>query len=886
MIFEMLITSSVLILGILGLRKLTLGRISMRLRYGLWLLVALRLLMPVSVGTSPLSVMNLFSDFRQESAAQGGMLSGQGGGAQAESPHAGQTVKADGDAALQLLQNPAQEAAGKGKNITPVTDGMQDGTPAAAAKEEISHGRTPVAFGIAAVWLLGVLALGGYLFFQRFRFVRYLRRNRRALSEREIPAPMREKLSGRGMEVYRVKGLPGPCLVGKHIYIGERTPQGEQEMRHVLAHEYCHRVHGDGFWAFLRCALGAVYWFDPLVWAAAFAARQDSDLACDEAAVRLLGQEERFAYGRTLLSLLQESGGGAECPGMPLLFSGGERGVRERIVSLTGNGKAGGVVLTAVLSLVMLLCGCAFTGAGQDAAASSEAEDGQEAGALEEGENGQGTIVSEGQDGNDSPETDSQQAPDEETDGGFARMQTEEEEAPDAAEQAAFEEVLNYGGVMAGRDDSELSLDRRVDVQHFYEYRAGLREDGPEEGWYLLCRAEEEPLSIYGLYTEEFGCRGMKILIGEDVNTFDRNWYPSFMNEDSKNIRVLERARDGLPRRFVWQYVEEESYGCEIWRLGGGFRYDTGTVELETLPKEDYLSWADRHLSWQIDPERQQVRIFYDGDEDGYIGALDISAYEGLPVEAAGMGQKTVSFELDSGAFEGEECVALYLTVGLKLEGSEEIFIDGLNPLAVPVFFREDGDTGFRFGQPKVDERYVTHSTEQQGMLEELREEAGEEGQEDGGTVSEGEDHLSEPLVNSEEGHHDLLISFRNPCPDYDRVSNPYGARTHPLTGEVKVHHGVDLAAPKGADVVAAAAGTVFATGFDAENGSYVVLWHEDSGQMTYYAHCQDILVSQGDAVAAGAKIATVGQTGRVTGACLHFAVSYEGEWQEPDIET
>ncbi len=837
MMFEMLITSSVLILGILGLRKLTLGKISMRLRYGLWLLVALRLLMPLSVGTSPLSVMNLFSDFQQESAVQGGTFSGQGGAARVESPYAGQTVKADGDAALQLLQNPAQETAGQSKNITPVTDGMQDGTSASAAKEEISYGRTPLTLGIAAVWLLGFLAVGGYLFFQRFRFVRYLRRNRRALSEGEIPAPMREKLSGRGMRVYRVKGLPGPCLVGKHIYIGEQTPRGEQEMRHVLAHEYCHRVHGDGFWAFLRCALGAVYWFDPLVWAAAFAARQDSDLACDEAAVRLLGEEERFAYGRTLLSLLQESGGGAECPGMPLLFSGGERGVRERIVSLTGNRKAEGVVLAAVLSLVVLLSGCAFTGAGPDEMASSEAESGQEAGTPQDGEKGQETAAPEKQKGNGSSET--------------------------VRQQAAFEEVLNYGGVMAGRDDSELSLDRRVDVQHFYEYRAGLREDGPEEGWYLLCRAEEEPLSIYGLYTEEFGCRGMKILIGEDVNTFDRNWYPSFMNEDSKNIRVLERAQDGLPRRFVWQYVEEESSDVEIWRLGGGFRYDTGTVEMEILSEEDYLSWAERHLSYQIDPEWQQVRIFYDGDENVYVGALDISAYAGLPAEAAGVGQKTVSFKLDSGAFEGEECITLHLSVGIKLEGSGEVFIDGLNPLAVPVFFREGGDTGFRFGQPKVDERYVMHSLlEQQRMLEELREEAGEEG----ATETE-------------------TVSFQNPCPDYDRVSNPYGVRTHPLTGEVKVHQGVDLAAPKGADVVAAAAGTVFATGFDAENGNYVVLWHEDSGQMTYYAHCQDILVSQGDAVAAGEKIATVGQTGRVTGACLHFAVSCEGEWQEPDIE-
>lgn len=882
MIFEVLITSSVLILGILGLRKLTMGRISMRLRYGLWLLVALRLLMPLSLGTSPLSVMNLFSAIRQEDAFQGGTFSGQGGAAQEEPSHAAQTMKADGNNTLLLLQNPAQEAGGQDKNITPVTDELQDGTPAAAAKEKISYGRTPLTLGIAVVWIMGFLAVGGYLFFQRFRFVRYLRGNRRALSGQEIPAPMSEKLSGRGMEVYRVKGLPSPCLVGKHIYIGERTPQGEQEMRHVLAHEYCHRMHGDGFWAFLRCALVTVYWFDPLVWAAAFAARQDSDLACDEAAVRLLGEEERFAYGRTLLSLLRESGGGAECPGMPLLFSGGERGVRERIVSLAGHGKAEAVVLAAVLSLVILLSGCAFTGAGTDEAASSEAEGGQETEVSQDGENGQETAAPEKQKGNGDSETVRQQVL-EESNRAFAQIQAEYEETLEA-KQAAFEEVLNYGGVMAGRDDSELSLDREVDAQHFYEYRAGVREDAPEEGWYLLCRAQEEPISLYGLYTEEFGCRGMKIRIGEDVNTFDRSWFHAYPNGDSKNIRVLERARDGLPRRFVWQYVEEESYGCEIWRLGGGFRYDTGTVELEILPKEDYLSWADRHLSWQIDPEWQQVRIFYDGDEDVYVGALDISAYAGLPVEEAGMGQKTVDFELDSGAFEGEECIALYLTVGLKLEGSEEVFIDGLHPLAVPVFFREGGDTGFRFGQPKVDERYVMHSTEQQRLLEELREEAGEEGATDTGTAPEGEDHLSVPLVNSGDGHHDLLISFRNPCPDYDRISNPYGARTHPLTGEVKVHHGVDLAAQKGADVVAAAEGTVYATGFDAENGNYVVLWHGDSGQMTYYAHCQDILVSQGDAVAAGEKIATVGQTGRATGACLHFAVSYEGEWQEPEF--
>ena len=66
MILEVLVTSTVLIAGIFCLRKLTLGKISMRLRYGLWLLVAVRLLLPLSVGTSAFSVMNLLPGILRE----------------------------------------------------------------------------------------------------------------------------------------------------------------------------------------------------------------------------------------------------------------------------------------------------------------------------------------------------------------------------------------------------------------------------------------------------------------------------------------------------------------------------------------------------------------------------------------------------------------------------------------------------------------------------------------------------------------------------------------------------------------------------------------------------------------------------------------------------
>lgn len=882
-VFEILTTSSVLIVGILGLRKLTMGKISMRLRYGLWLLVAARLLMPLSLGTSPVSVMNLFPGILRESTIQRGAgreLLGQESNEPGEGEHAAMDmVTAD---AAPSGQNPAQEPAGQTETAVSVTDKTQSGSGvviAAVEKAGTAYGKRDIwPQAVAGVWLLGALCVSGYLFWMRFRFARYLRRNRREIAGEELPDIMEEKLARRGMRVYRVKGLPSPCLVGRRIYIGGETPGGEQGMLHVLAHEYCHDLHGDGFWAFLRCALTALWWFDPLVWAAAFAARQDSDLACDEAAVRLLGEEERFAYGRTLLALLQEGTGKAECPGMPLMFSGSARGVRERIVSLTEKSKGEAVVLAAVLSMVFLLCGCAFTGAVDQGAEEERTEETVTAESSEEGQRREETPS--GQDRTMVLEGKNEE---------FTQIQEE------YAEQAAFAEAL------ADYADSGLSGDRRVDVQHFYEYGAGKREDAPEEGWYLLCRDEEETISCYGLYTEGFGCRGVKTLIGEDVNAFDLVWYPCYMNEDSQNIRVLERAQDGLPRRFVWKYVEEESDVVEIWRLAAGFRYDTGTVDMKVLPKEDYLSWADWHLTFGVDQEKGQARVYYDGAANAPVGALDISGYQDFEVEEVQICTDSVAFDLNSRvsveeAGEDFEGIVIHLVPGLKLKGYEGLWREGLSPLAVELIWDEEEDGGFRFGQPKVDENYQIKSLTQERRLEEMKNGGAsgngtaENGRTGNDTAADGQagdsaagDTLAEPLINNTaEGSYDLMMIFGNPCPDYERISDGYGERLNPVTGEKRRHNGVDLAAPAGTDIVAAAEGTVYRVGFDTVNGNYVVLWHGQSGQMTYYAHCRETLVEEGEQVAAGQKIAAVGQTGQATGPHLHFAISSGENWEKP----
>lgn len=60
---EILTAATVLTAVIMGIRKYTIGRISMRFRYALWLLVALRLILPVSPGNNPYSILNLVSDW-------------------------------------------------------------------------------------------------------------------------------------------------------------------------------------------------------------------------------------------------------------------------------------------------------------------------------------------------------------------------------------------------------------------------------------------------------------------------------------------------------------------------------------------------------------------------------------------------------------------------------------------------------------------------------------------------------------------------------------------------------------------------------------------------------------------------------------------------------
>ena len=119
------------------------------------------------------------------------------------------------------------------------------------------------------------------------------------------------------------------------------------------------------------------------------------------------------------------------------------------------------------------------------------------------------------------------------------------------------------------------------------------------------------------------------------------------------------------------------------------------------------------------------------------------------------------------------------------------------------------------------------------------------------------------------------------PVPGYTKITSNYGMRVHPITGQYKLHTGVDISAPIGADFVAANDGIVTKAEYNTAYGNMVVIDH-GGGISTLYAHGSEILVTVGQTVKRNESILKVGSTGYSTGPHAHFEVRINGVVTNP----
>ena len=113
------------------------------------------------------------------------------------------------------------------------------------------------------------------------------------------------------------------------------------------------------------------------------------------------------------------------------------------------------------------------------------------------------------------------------------------------------------------------------------------------------------------------------------------------------------------------------------------------------------------------------------------------------------------------------------------------------------------------------------------------------------------------------------------------KVTSGFGNRTHPMGGGRKFHNGIDIAAPHGTSIKAAAAGKVIFAGTKWSLGNMVTIQHT-SGYQTFYSHMSKILVKKGERVKQGQVIGREGSSGISTGPHLHFSILRHGKYLDP----
>lgn len=326
---ELIVTSSVLISVVAGVRHFFKGKISLRLQYALWAMVLMRLLMPFSLTASPISVMNIIEN----------------------------TAAISDDIGVLKNQRSAPEPKLSLEFDEPeIPSGRNDAELSMPHKlKDADIGARDWTKTIAIIWYSGIAAVGLVLLFSNISFWRKLRRTRKEYVVSDCALP-----------VYVVDALPSPCIFGifrTAVYITPETLESETKLRHVLAHELTHYRHGDHIWSLLRGVCLAVHWYNPLVWLAGILSRRDAELACDEGTIKKIGEESRIEYGRTLIGLSIERHSAMDLLCCATTMVSGEKGIKERIMLIAKKPKMLMTTLAAVLIIAVFTAGCTFTGA-------------------------------------------------------------------------------------------------------------------------------------------------------------------------------------------------------------------------------------------------------------------------------------------------------------------------------------------------------------------------------------------------------------------------------------------------------------------------------------------------------------------------------------------
>lgn len=269
---EIMISSTVMILLVMLFRVIFRGKVRHCLIYAMWLFVALRLLVPVNIGTFSFGVSGMMNQVQNhtENTKEIEIDKMQEGSLNTLVLHKNTTTNSK-MTVPEEKEIPAQISA---------QEKMQEAWKAYKDK----------------IWLAGTCSILLVVLVANIFYVHKLKKNRKSF----------DKFREGKLPVYVTENVQVPCLYGVFktaIYLpAQRLDQlTEEQVKWIICHEECHYRQGDHIWSLLRILLTAVYWFHPLVWAAAYLSKKDAEISCDEKVLANSNLTQKIAYGKTLI---------------------------------------------------------------------------------------------------------------------------------------------------------------------------------------------------------------------------------------------------------------------------------------------------------------------------------------------------------------------------------------------------------------------------------------------------------------------------------------------------------------------------------------------------------------------------------------------------------
>lgn len=334
-----IISSSVMILLILLIRSLYGKYIGQRFKYVLWLVIAVKLLIPMPF-ENPINIINFFPS--ESSTAVRSI----------------DTNKSSNISAIEMerkkqasLENEESEKKIPANNDHTISETKTE--KSIPTKSNVSTGNNvSIVQIIKRIWIIGIACFTSYLLLGNVIFGFKLRRKRKDIGKyRDI------------LPVYVTPLVHSPCLFGimyPAIYLPDDWKLNEKYIKYIYLHEWVHYRHKDMIWSLIRSICLIIYWFYPLVWICYILSQRDCETACDEGVMAELGDDKKIEYCRMLVDICTILSKNNRNYLFMQELKGGHREMKKRLSLLIKKSSPMAWMVLLVVAISVGAAGCTF----------------------------------------------------------------------------------------------------------------------------------------------------------------------------------------------------------------------------------------------------------------------------------------------------------------------------------------------------------------------------------------------------------------------------------------------------------------------------------------------------------------------------------------------